>query len=63
MKRLIARSGYIEIGGRKFHRLVMWSIEEFFHDSEPKIPHLAHPRTGEPLQEDVLDKQDKLRLE
>ncbi len=60
MKKLIAKSGYIEVGGRKFHRLVMWSIEEFFHDSEPKIPHLAHPRTGEPLQEDVLDRQDKL---
>ena len=62
IKKLIAQSGYIEIGGKKFNRLVMWSIQEFFHGAEPKIPHLAHPRTGAPLQEDVLDRQDQIPL-
>ena len=60
IKKLIAQSGYVEIGGRKFNRLVMYSIDEFFQGVEPKMPHLAHPRTGAPLQEDVLDKQDTI---
>jgi len=51
---LIAKAGYLEVGGKQFHRLVMWSIEEFFEGHEPKIPHLAHPRTGQPLQEEVF---------
>lgn len=51
---LIASAGYLEVGGKKFNRLVMWSIEEFFEGNEPKIPHLAHPRTGAPLQEEVF---------
>ena len=41
----------------------MWSIAEFFQGVDPKIPHLAHPRTGAPLQEDVLAKQDKIQDE
>ena len=61
IKKLTAKAGYIEIGGKKFKRLVMWSIAEFFQDVDPKIPHLAHPRTGAPLQEDVLAKQDKIQ--
>ncbi len=60
IKKLIAQSGYVEIGGKKFNRLVMWSIEELFHDIEPKLPHFAHPRTGAPLQEDLVSKQDKI---
>ena len=63
VKKLTAQAGYIEIGGKKFKRLVMWSIAEFFQDVDPKIPHLAHPRTGAPLQEDVLAKQDKIQDE
>ena len=63
VKKLTAKAGYIEIGGKKFERLVMWSIAEFFQDVDPKIPHLAHPRTGAPLQEDVLAKQDKIQDE
>ena len=62
IKKLIAQSGYVESGGKKFNRLVMWSIDEFFQGVEPKIPHLAHPRTGDPLQEDVLGKQDKIPI-
>jgi len=54
IKRLIADAGYLEVGGKKFNRLVMWSIEEFFDGAEPRIPHLAHPRTGAPLQEEVF---------
>ena len=58
--KLIAQAGYTDISGKKFNRLVFWSIEEFFAGIEPKLPQFAHPRTGAPLQEDVLDKQDKL---
>ena len=61
VKKLTAQAGYIEIGGKKFERLVMWSIAEFFQEVDPKIPHLAHPRTGAPLQEDVLAKQDNIQ--
>jgi len=54
MGELIAKAGTLEVGGKKFKRLEMWSIEEFFDGREPNIPHLAHPRTGQPLQEEVL---------
>ena len=56
-RELTAKAGYIDIGGKQFNRLVMWSIEEFFEGQEPKIPHLAHPRTGAPLQEQVFELQ------
>ena len=60
IKKLIAQSGYLEIDGKKFNKMVMWSIEEFFQNHDPKIPHLAHPRTRAPLQEDVVHRQDKI---
>ncbi|MGI9310817.1 MAG: DNA-methyltransferase [bacterium] len=60
MKKLIAQSGYIEINHRKFHRFVVWSVEEFFNGVEPRIPYLAHPRTRAPLQEDILNPQNRL---
>ncbi|MDD9883181.1 MAG: DNA methyltransferase [Gammaproteobacteria bacterium] len=51
VRKCIAEAGVLEIGASKFNRLVMYSLREFFSGNEPKLPALAHPRTGKPFQD------------
>jgi len=51
VQKCVADAGVLEIGASKFNRLVMYSLREFFAGTEPKLPALAHPRTGKPFQD------------
>ena len=53
VKKCIADAGKIKLGSTEYNRLVMWTLEDFFADMHPKLPPLAHPRTGAQLQEDI----------
>ena len=56
VKKCIADAGKLQQGATSYNRLVMWSIEEYFASDKkmPNLPPLAHPITGNPLQEDLL---------
>ena len=56
VKKCIADAGKLQHGATSYNRLVMWSIEEYFASDKkmPNLPPLAHPITGNPLQEDLL---------
>ena len=53
VKKYIADAGKIKFGSTEYNRLVMWTLEDFFADIKPDLPPLAHPRTGNLLQEDI----------
>ncbi len=59
VKKCIADAGKLQQGVTSYNRLVMWSMEEYFTNNKkmPDLPPLAHPITGEPLQEDLLTRQ------
>ncbi|MDD9821762.1 MAG: DNA methyltransferase [Gammaproteobacteria bacterium] len=50
VKQWVGKAGKLEIGHSKFNRLVMWSLDEYFQNLHPKLPAMAHPRTGQALQ-------------
>lgn len=54
VKKWVANAGKIKIGSSQYNRLVMWSMDEYFRDIYPKLPPMAHPRTGDPYQRDLL---------
>ena len=54
VRKCIADAGTLKQGASAFNRLVMWSVEEHFTGIRPNLPPLAHPRTGQPLQEDLM---------
>jgi len=54
VKQCVAEAGALQQGASAYNRLVMWSIEEYFAGAKPALPPLAHPRTGAPLQEDLM---------
>ena len=53
VRKCIANAGVIELGSTQYNRLVMWTLDEFFAGIKPVLPPLAHPRTGNLLQEDI----------
>ncbi len=59
VKQCIADAGKLQQGVTSYNRLVMWSIEEYFASDKkmPNLPPLAHPITGNPLQEDLLTRK------
>ncbi len=59
VKKIIAQAGVLQVGASQFPRLVMYFIEDYFNAVEAKLPPLAHPRTGEPLHDDLLGVRDK----
>ena len=54
IRQCIAAAGSMEIGAKKYDRMTMWSVEEYFAGVEAKLPAMAHPRTGKPYQSDIL---------
>ena len=54
VRQCIAEAGKLQQGANEYNRLVMWSIAEYFAAVKPDLPPLAHPRTGRPLQEDLM---------
>ena len=54
VRQCIAEAGKLQQGASEYNRLVMWSIAEYFAAVKPDLPPLAHPRTGRPLQEDLM---------
>ena len=50
----IANAGKLLQGASEYDRLVMWSVEEYFAGQKPNLPALANPRTGKPLQSDLM---------
>ena len=54
VRRCIADAGTLQQGANEFNRLVTWSVEEHFVGIKPNLPQLSNPRTGKPLQEDLM---------
>ena len=50
VKQWVGKAGKLAIGSSQFDRLVMWSLDEYFQNLHPKLPAMAHPRTGQALQ-------------
>ena len=50
VRKCILQAGTFKRGETEFRRLIMYSIDEYFRGIEPKLPPLAHPRTGEAFQ-------------
>ncbi len=61
VRQCIADAGKLTIGASEYNRLVMYSIDEHFHDIKPNLPTLAHPRTGERMHEDLPDMRSDSR--
>jgi len=53
VKQWVGRAGKLTIGDSRFNRLVMWSMEEYFQGGYPRLPAMAHPRTGQALQSEL----------
>ena len=56
VNKCIAQSGVLKRGATEFKRLVMYTIDEYFQGIEPKLPPLAHPRTGEAFHKELESK-------
>ena len=56
VNKCIAQAGVLKRGATEFKRLVMYTIDEYFQDIEPKLPPLAHPRTGEAFHKELEPK-------
>ena len=54
VRKCIADAGTMKIGETAFNRLVMYSIDDHFRGLEPKLPPLAHPRTGKAFQAELM---------
>ncbi len=54
VRKCIAEAGTLQIGATKYDRLVMYTIDDYFHGIQPKLPTLAHPRTGQRFQHDKV---------
>ena len=57
VKKCVAEAGTLKRGAPEFKRLVMYTIDEYFSGIEPKLPPLAHPRTGEAFQKELTPQQ------
>jgi len=53
-RQCVAEAGALQLGANTYHRLLMWSIEEYFAGQMPALPPLANPVTGKAIQEDIL---------
>ncbi len=53
VRKCVAKAGVFKIGETEFRRLIMYTIDEHFRGSEPKLPPLAHPRTGKAFQQEL----------
>jgi len=54
VQKCVSDAGVFKRGATEFNRLVMYSIEDYFRGVEPKLPPLAHPRTGEAFQAELI---------
>ena len=54
VRKCIAQAGTLKRGETEFKRLIMYSIDEYFRGIEPKLPALAHPRTGEAFHAEMM---------
>ena len=53
VKKCIAQAGTFQRGETEFNRLIMYTIDEYLRGTEPKLPPLAHPRTGRAFHEEL----------
>ena len=56
VRKCIAQAGTLQVGAKEYNRLIMYTIDEHFQNIEPIMPPLAHPRTGEAFQEELMPK-------
>ena len=49
--------GDIQVGARRYPRVQLWSIQEYFERRFPELPTLADPFTGKPIQPSLWSKQ------
>ncbi len=55
VRKCIAQAGVFTRGATEFNRLVLYSIDDYFREVRAKLPPLAHPRTGEAFQADLVE--------
>ena len=48
-----ATKGFLSLGASQYPRAQLWSIEDYFGDRMPRLPALADPYTGKPLQQSI----------
>ena len=53
VRKCVTQAGTFKRGETEFNRLVMYSLDDHFRGINPKLPPLAHPRTGEAFQEEM----------
>ena len=46
---LIVKSGQVVVGAERYHRLDLWSIEDYFDERRPHLPPMLDPFTGKPM--------------
>ena len=56
VRKCVAAAGTLKKGETEFKRLVMYTLDEHFQGVAPKLPPLAHPRTGEAFHEELTPK-------
>lgn len=56
VRQCVAKAGVLSRGETEFNRLLMYSIDEYFQGFAPRLPTLAHPRTGESYQAELSTK-------
>lgn len=44
-------------GAKKYNRIVFWSIEEYYADSEAKLPDMVDPGTGKAMQKELFERK------
>ena len=50
------KRGFFELGASRYPRMQFWSVEDYFNGSVPRLPAMADPYTGKPVQPDLLSK-------
>ena len=45
-----ARKGTVRVAGSSYPRMQRWSVAEYFDGFSPKLPVMADPYSGKPLQ-------------
>lgn len=50
------KRGVLELGASRYPRLQFWSVEDYFDGIVPRLPAMADPYTGKPVQPDMLSR-------
>ena len=50
------KRGVLELGASRYPRLQFWCVEDYFDGIVPRLPAMADPYTGKPVQPDLLSR-------